>query len=125
MVRGIGIDLVELDRIRASYERFGERFVGKILTRREMTRLKDRRDPAPYLAAMFAAKEAAVKALGTGFAQGVTLHNVEILHLASGKPELHLHDRALEVATALGVTSTYVSLTHARDTAGAVVVLEG
>ncbi|WP_022662763.1 holo-[acyl-carrier-protein] synthase [Paucidesulfovibrio longus] len=125
MVRGLGIDLVELDRIRASHARFGERFVKRILTKREAVRLEGRSDPAPYLAALFAGKEAAVKALGTGFAQGVTLHNVEILHLPSGKPELHLSGRALEVAKALGVSSMHVSLTHARDTAGAVVVLEG
>lgn len=125
MVRGLGIDLVELDRIRASYDRFGDHFVSKILTDLEATRLEGRVDPVPYLAALFAGKEAAVKALGTGFAQGVTFHSVEILHLPSGKPELHLHGRALEVAAALGVSSTYISLTHARDTAGAVVVLEG
>ncbi|MGE4292506.1 MAG: holo-[acyl-carrier-protein] synthase [Desulfovibrio sp.] len=125
MVRGLGIDLVELDRIRASFERFGERFVEKILTPREAERIRGRKDPVPYLAALFAGKEAAVKALGTGFAQGVTLHGVEILHLPSGKPELHLHGRALEVARELGVISMHVSLTHARDTAGAVVVLEG
>ncbi|SKA80733.1 holo-[acyl-carrier protein] synthase [Paucidesulfovibrio gracilis DSM 16080] len=125
MVRGIGIDLVELDRIRDCHQRFGTRFIQKILTKQETARLNGRRDPVPYLAAMFAAKEAAVKALGTGFAQGVTLHNVEILHLPSGQPELHLHGRALEVAQALGVSSTHISLTHARDTAGAVVVLDG
>lgn len=124
MVRGLGIDLVELDRIRAALERFGDRFTAKLLTPREAERLHGRRDPAPYLAALFAGKEAAVKALGTGFTRGVTLHTVEILHLPSGKPELHLHGRALDVARDLGVTSTHISLTHARDTAGAVVVLE-
>jgi holo-[acyl-carrier protein] synthase len=125
MIRGLGIDLVELDRIQACHQRFGERFSSKLLTPKERERLSQRSDPVPYLAALFAGKEAAVKALGTGFAQGVTLHSIEILHHSSGKPQLHLHGRALEVARSLGVSSTHISLTHARDTAGAVVVLEG
>lgn len=125
MIRGIGIDLAEIDRVRRSWERFGERFAGKILTRAEMETMRARKDPVPYLAALWAAKEAGAKALGTGFAQGVHQKCFEIVHLSSGKPEIALLDTALEIAAALGVSSAYVSLTHERGMAAAVVVLEG
>lgn len=124
MIRGIGIDLAEIGRIRAAYERFGERFVNKILTEGERAQLPAK-FPVPRLAALFAGKEAAVKALGTGFKRGVHARTVEIIHLPSGKPEIRFLGRALEVFRELGAASAYVSLTHTEDTAGAVVVIEG
>jgi holo-[acyl-carrier protein] synthase len=82
-------------------------------------------DPAAYVAARFAAKEAAAKALGTGFADGVTQTSIEVRNLPSGAPELLLHGKALEIAGAMGVERLHISLTHGRDIAAATVILEG
>ena len=120
---GLGLDVVELDRIRRSWDRFGQAFARRILTAQEQSLLR----PAlavPYLAARFAAKEAAAKALGVGFSQGVTFHQIEVAPLPSGKPELFLHGTAKALAHKLGVVRIHISLTHGRDTAAAVVVLE-
>ncbi|WP_419787812.1 holo-[acyl-carrier-protein] synthase [Pseudodesulfovibrio sp.] len=123
MIKGIGIDLTELDRIQSIWENHGSRFARKILTEGELEQLPER-NPVPRLAALFAAKEAAVKALGTGFAQGVHHKCIEVLHAPSGKPEIRFLGRGLEVCDELGVTRAHVSLTHSRDTAAATVVLE-
>lgn len=124
MIRGIGLDLVELSRIRDSLERFGERFLARILTPAERAALPQG-DAVPHVAGLFAAKEAAVKALGTGFSKGIGFHSVELGSLPSGQPQLRLLDKALEQAQSLGASTVHVSLTHGRDTAAAVVVLEG
>ena len=123
MVKGLGIDLTELSRIRDTWERHGQRFAKRILTDREIEQLPQK-NPVPRLAALFAGKEAAVKALGTGFAQGVHFKCIEILHAESGKPEIAFLGRGLEVCRALGVTSAHISLTHSRDMAAATVILE-
>ena len=130
MIVGLGMDLVETDRIRQVLERFGERFMTKILHESERTALATvchrlTAQEVARVAARFAAKEAGVKALGTGFSDGIWFQDIRILSLPSGKPEIHFHGRALERAAALKVLHAHVSLTHARDTAGAVVVLEG
>ncbi|MFH1912780.1 MAG: holo-ACP synthase [Pseudomonadota bacterium] len=124
MIKGLGLDLTELQRIRDIWDRFGHRFAAKILTERELAQLPQH-DPVPRLAALFAGKEAAVKALGTGFAEGVHFKCVEILHAESGKPGIAFLDRGREVCDHLGVTAAHISLTHSRDTAAATVVLEG
>lgn len=123
MIRGLGIDVVELGRIKAALARFGDRFLARILTPAERAALPP--IPLTRAAGLFAAKEAAAKALGTGFAQGVAFHTLEILSDAAGRPALTLHGPALARAEALGATSWHVSISHSRDTAAAVVVLEG
>ena len=125
MIIGIGIDLAELDRIAHSLERFGDRFVERILTPAEQA-LMPARMPArtAYVAARFAAKEAALKALGTGMAEGLSMQDVEVGRLASGQPVLTFLGKARERAQTLGLRAAFVSLTHSRTTAGAVVVLE-
>lgn len=123
MIRGLGIDVVELDRIEAALARFGARFLARILTPSERAALPPIR--LARTAGLFAAKEAAAKALGTGFAQGVAFHTLEILSDAAGRPALTLHGPAQARAEALGATSWHVSISHSRDTAAAVVVLEG
>lgn len=123
MIVGLGIDIAELDRIGESYRRFGDKFCVRILTGAE--RLLLPANPVAYLASRFAAKEAAVKALGTGFSQGITFHDIEILSEPSGRPLLHLHNQARQRAEALGVRQTHLSISHGRDNAVAVVVLEG
>ncbi|CCO24530.1 holo-[acyl-carrier-protein] synthase [Maridesulfovibrio hydrothermalis] len=123
MIIGLGIDITELDRIERSLEKFGERFMEKILTEKEM-KLIPEKNPVPFLAARFAAKEAAVKALGTGFAEGVTFQCIEILRLESGAPQLNFLGKALERSRLIEVDSIHISITHGRDNAAAVVVLE-
>lgn len=119
---GIGLDVVELDRIQRILHRFKDAFALRILTEAELRELPAK--PIPFLASRFAAKEAAVKALGTGFSQGVLFQHVETLTLASGQPVLNLTGRAFELARDLGVSAAHISLTHGRDVAAAVVVLE-
>lgn len=124
MILGLGLDVAEIPRIRDSLARFGERFVRRVLTEAEAAGMPAN-DPAPYVAARFAAKEAAAKALGTGFAQGVTQASIEVVNLPSGAPQLRLHGKALEIASAMGVQKMHISLTHGRDIAAATVILEG
>jgi len=123
MIVGLGLDVVELDRIASALERFGGRFLDRVLTDYERSRLPSRH-PVPFVAARFAAKEAASKALGTGFRQGVHLRTLEVRDLPSGKPEIHFLGAALERFEALGASGAHISLTHGRDTAAAVVVIE-
>lgn len=119
---GIGLDVVELARIARMQVRFGQALARRILTAEELRLVPMR--TVPYLAARFAGKEAAVKALGTGFTKGIIFQHIEIITLDSGQPTLTLSGKAAEVATALGVSAMYISLTHGRDTAAAVVILE-
>ncbi len=123
MIKGIGIDLTEIDRIQKMWDKYGERFAQKILTEREREQMP-KNNLVPRLAALFAGKEAAVKALGTGFAQGVHFKCIEILHAPTGKPGITFLGRGLEVCRQLGAQSAHISLTHSRDTAAATVVLE-
>ena len=124
MITGIGIDVVQNARISDSLERFGDRFLSRIYTEAEREYCKKCAHPAIHFAARFAAKEAAFKALGTGWARGVKWKDVEVERLKSGKPELHLHGEALAIATSMGATRFYVSLTHDQLISCAVVILE-
>ncbi|OLD57882.1 MAG: holo-[acyl-carrier-protein] synthase [Acidobacteria bacterium 13_1_20CM_2_57_8] len=124
MITGIGIDVIQNERIRESIERFGDRFLRRIYTEREAEYCRKCANPAIHYAARFAAKEAAFKALGTGWAAGVKWVDVEVERLPSGKPELHLHGEALVRATSMGATRFHVSLTHDQLVSCAVVVLE-
>lgn len=121
MLLSSGIDLIEINRIQKALDRHGERFLNRIYTEAEV---KQSRGNAPELAARFAAKEAAVKALGTGIGP-VSWQEVETINDFSGKPHIHLHGRAALIAEELGYTTWSVSLTHSRDMAAAVVVCVG
>lgn len=123
MIIGTGLDIVELDRIKETLDRFGDRFCKRILTDAEISQLPTK-NRVPRIAALFAAKEAAVKALGTGFAQGVHFHCVEILHEESGRPCLRFLGAGRDVMKKLGARRAHVSLTHERGNAAAVVILE-
>lgn len=126
MILGIGFDFSALPRIQKQMEIREERFLTRILTEEERTFLPERPSRrVAYVAGRWAAKEAAVKALGTGFSSGIGFHDVEIVTLKSGRPELRLHGKAKEVANVLGVTTTHISISHERDRAGAMVILEG
>ena len=122
MIVGIGTDITELARIKASYDRFGERFLQKILTPDELKLVPE--NPIAYISGRFAAKEAAVKALGTGFNEGIGPHHIEVLRGPAGQPLLHLHGPALARAEALGMRAAHISISHDRHAAVAVVVLE-
>jgi holo-[acyl-carrier protein] synthase len=124
VILGLGLDVAELDRIRRSLDRFGRRFIERVLTPEEAAGVPEHGAEA-YIAARFAAKEACAKALGTGFADGVTMHTIEVRRQPSGAPALHLSGRADELARARGAVRAHLSLTHGRDVAAAVVVLEG
>ncbi len=122
MIIGLGTDITELARIRTAYERFREHFLCKILTDRERTLLPA--NSIAYIAGRFAAKEAAVKALGTGFSMGIAFTHIEVLRTPQGQPLLQLLGPARTRADVLGVRTSHVSISHGRDTAVAVVILE-
>lgn len=124
MIVGIGIDVVEIARIHAVYERHRERFLKRILTLAEREYVLQYSDPTQRLAGRWAAKEAALKALGTGLAAGIRWRDVEILNAAGGKPELTLHGQAAERARALCVAAKHVTITHSDSLAVAQVILE-
>jgi holo-[acyl-carrier protein] synthase len=119
----LGIDLAEVPRIAAALERFGERFLARVFVEGEINRR--RRHPrafAEHVAGRFAAKEAAMKALGTGW-RGVAFREIAIRRDIRGKPRLEFSGRALARAQALGVRELEVSITHTADLAAAVVAL--
>jgi holo-[acyl-carrier protein] synthase len=124
MIVGTGIDLVEVARISASIERYGDRFLNRIFTSGEIAYCSRKKAAAESFAARFAAKEAAAKALGTGIQRGVTWQEIDVRRLAGQRPTLHLAGRAAEVAANLHVHSISLSLTHDRTTAMALVILE-
>ena len=126
MILGLGLDVSELSRITRSWERFGTRFAEKILHEDERARFQElSASKTVFLASRFAAKEAAVKALGTGFTDGVTPTDIAVYSDSSGKPLVKFFRKAEEKARQLGVTRTHVSLTHGKETVAAVVILEG
>jgi len=112
----IGVDVIEIGRIAGAIERYGERFLRRVYTAREIETYRDR---VPSLATRFAAKEAVMKVLGTGY-RGVSWHDIEILSDLRGKPVVTLHGRALARAEALGVRSISVSLSDSKEYAVAV-----
>jgi holo-[acyl-carrier protein] synthase len=124
MITGIGIDVVQNERIRNSVERFGDRFIHRIYTEAETMYCKNSANPFIHYAARWAAKEAAFKALGTGWAAGVKWKDVEVVRLPSGKPELDLHGEAKALAASQGATRFLVSLTHDQLISCAVVIFE-
>jgi holo-[acyl-carrier protein] synthase len=124
MIVGLGMDIIELARIRAVYQRHRERFVRRILTPAEEAYVMRFADPTASLAGRWAAKEAALKALGTGLAAGIGWHDVEILPDRRGKPELHLHRKAVDRAGELRAVSRHVTITHSELFAAAQVILE-
>jgi len=124
MIVGIGIDLVEIPRIQAIHTRHGTRFTKRILTDAENAYVMQHRDPSARLAGRWAAKEAALKALGTGLAEGIRWRDVEILPDERGKPTLFFHAKAAERAKELHASIFHVTITHSDGLAMAQVILE-
>jgi holo-[acyl-carrier protein] synthase len=124
MIYGIGTDIIEIPRIEAALERFGERFARRILCEPELKRFAAHRKPAAYLAKRFAAKEAFTKALGTGIHAPANWHGVWVTNLRSGKPRLEFSEALKALLAARGVGNAHVSLTDERELASATVILE-
>lgn len=118
MIFGVGTDIVELSRIQATYDRFGEHFVRRILMEDELVLFRRSKQPVRFLAMRFAGKEATVKAMGTGFAHGVWLRDVGILNNDWGRPLVAWSERGRRVCDRLGIGAGHVSLT---DDAGVVI----
>lgn len=124
MVVGSGIDLAEIGRIRQSIERHGARFLDRIFTPGEQAYCLRKRNSAESLAARFAAKEAAAKALGTGISHGVSWLEIEVAREPSGRPTITFHGRAAQIAARIGAAHAALSITHTAELAMASVVLE-
>jgi holo-[acyl-carrier protein] synthase len=125
MIVGTGVDIAETSRLEQGLERHGERFTKRLFTPAEVAYCERFKNRGERYAARFAAKEAAFKALGTGWGAGVRWLDVEITHQPSGKPELVLTGRAQEVARGLGVTRMAVSISHSDRYVVAQVIFEG
>ncbi|MBI3895628.1 MAG: holo-ACP synthase [Acidobacteria bacterium] len=125
MILGLGVDITEVPRLREAIERYGERFLHRVFSRDEVAYCQRHRNCYDRFAARFAAKEAAMKALGTGWRRGVTWKDFEVVNLPSGKPTLRLTGKALEIFHSLGGTNLVLSLTHTDKHALAEVIVEG
>lgn len=124
MIVGIGIDITEVHRIRESIERFGDRFVQRIFTEQEIRYCDSKLNRFERYAARFAAKEAAMKALGTGWNHGIRWRDCEVARAPGGRPTIIFHGKASDFAKKLRVTNAALSITHTADQAMAQVILE-
>ena len=124
MIVGLGIDVVEVSRLADALHRHGDRFVLRVFTDLERAACDPRADRLLAYAARFAAKEACLKALGTGWAEGLGFRDVKVVREGNQPPRLVLHGEAVRRAESLGVIRSHVSLTHQPGLAAAVVILE-
>jgi holo-[acyl-carrier protein] synthase len=124
MIVGTGIDIAEVPRIRLAIERFGMRFLERIYTAREMQYCDSKANRVERYAARFAAKEAAMKALGTGWNHGVRWRDCEVVRMPGGRPTIAFHGKAGEFAAKLGVKNAALSISHTEEQAIAQVLLE-
>jgi holo-[acyl-carrier protein] synthase len=125
MILGTGIDIIEVARIASSFEKFGERFVNRILLPGEIAYCRSHKNPAPFLAVRFAAKEAVSKAFGTGIGAQLGWQDIEIRRKDSGEPFVVLHGKGRELLAARGAKQMHVSLSHTEHYAAATAILEG
>jgi holo-[acyl-carrier protein] synthase len=124
MIVGTGIDIAEVERIAASIERFGRRFLERVFTPEEIRYCESKANKAERYAGRFAAKEAAMKAIGTGWHRGVTWQDVEVVRVPGGRPTIALHGKAEEFFHGLGAVRAHLSITHTKENAMAQVILE-
>jgi len=125
MIIGHGVDIVETARIERMLGDHPERFLERVFTPTEQADSDSPKRRHEHLAARFAAKEAALKALGTGWSQGIGWTDIEVVRAESGKPSLKITGRAAEIAEDLGIKRWHVSLSHAEQYAMASVIAEG
>jgi len=119
---GIGIDIVEVDRIEAAMVKHPTRFTARVFTDGEVAYCEKKKNKFQHYAARFAAKEAVMKALGTGWGSGVGFPQIEVINAPSGRPDLRLHDRAGEIFRASGASVAFLSLSHTDAYAAAQVI---
>jgi holo-[acyl-carrier protein] synthase len=124
MIVGIGVDIVEIRRFGEVLERQEDRFIQRVFTAGEQEYCRAHRDPVPHFAARFAAKEALFKALGTGWAKGVSWLDVGVGREGQGAPILVLRGEAEKISQSLGARKVHLSLSHTNESAVAVVILE-
>jgi holo-[acyl-carrier protein] synthase len=124
MIIGIGIDIIEVARISASYERFGERFLNRILLPNEIAYCLSHKVPGPFLAARFAAKEAISKAFGTGIGAQLSWQDMEVCKKESGEPYVIMHGGGQGLLHARSAQAVLISLSHTQAHAAAVAILE-
>ena len=124
MIVGTGIDIAEVPRIEASIARFGDRFLQRVFTKAEREYCESKANRVERYAARFAAKEAAMKAIGTGWNHGVTWRDVEVCRQPGGRPTIAFHGKAAEFAANLGAVHIALSLSHTVEYAIAQVILE-
>ena len=124
MIIGLGVDIAEIDRIEAAIKRHGEAFLRRVFTRSEIDYCERHRNRYERYAGRFAVKEAAMKALGTGWSRGVRWVDIEVTRLPTGKPTLSFHGATLAHAERLGVRNVNLSITHSGNTAFAEVIFE-
>ncbi|MDH5231402.1 MAG: holo-ACP synthase [Gammaproteobacteria bacterium] len=123
MILGIGTDIVKISRLAEALEKFGPRYADRILAEEELAAFKQNAHPARFLAKRFAAKEAAVKALGTGFSQGISMRHVFVSHDHRGKPELNFSQVAADFCRSQGMKQSFLSISDEKDYAIAYVIL--
>ena len=124
MIVGLGLDIAEIDRIEAAIKRHGAPFLERLFTPAEVSYCEQHKNRFERYAARFAAKEAAMKALGTGWSRGVRWRDIEVARQPSGKPTLHLAGAAPPIADGLGVKNIALSITHSGNLALAQVIFE-
>ena len=124
MIKGLGIDSIQIARVARVYAEYPERFLARILTDTEREYVLRYADPVPRIAGRFAAKEACMKALGTGWGYGVRWRDIEVGREPGGKPVARLHGRAAERMRSLGATAVHCTITHTDEHAMAVVIIE-
>jgi holo-[acyl-carrier protein] synthase len=124
MIVGTGIDIAEVDRIAQTIERFGGRFKERVFTADEIRYCESKANKAERYAARFAAKEAGMKALGTGWSRGVTWRDIEVQRLPGGRPTVVFHGKAGEFFARLGGVRAHLSITHTKESAMAYVIIE-
>ena len=124
MIKGIGIDSVQLSRIARVYAEYGDKFLARILTDAEREYVARWADPVPRIAGRFAAKEACMKALGTGWGGGIRWRDIEVVRGPAGAPVAHLHGRAADRLAELGASRVHCTITHTDDHAMAMIIIE-
>lgn len=122
MIIGIGTDIVEIERIRSMIERHGDHFLNRCFTPGEIEYANRHRDSAVRFSGRWAAKEAVVKVLGTGFIQGITFHDVEVVSLHTGQPTVKLTGEALQISRQLKIDEIKLTISHAREYATATAI---
>ncbi len=124
MIVGMGVDIIDVARVQASIERYGDRFLRRLYTEGEIAYCASKANKYERFAARFAAKEAALKALGTGLSGGISWRDFEVVRERSGRPTIVFRNKALQVAERLGCRNISISITHTEQVAFAQVILE-